>query len=210
MGRAASGTEREGEDEDERLVDLARQDRTAFASLYRRYVVPIHRYCARRLGSREAAEDATSLVFAKALASLPNYRAGPGHSFRAWLFTIAHHVVADSHRAARPALPLADAGDIPDPAPRPEEAALLSEERRSVRALLIHLPPAERQVIELRLAGLTGREIAAVLDKRQNAVDVAQFRAIRRLRAVLAVGTGSQVNDVASSGPVEEANHGGR
>ena len=71
---------------------LAQRDPYAFALLYTRYLDPIHRYCYRRLGSREAAEDATSLVFAKALSALPRYH---DTSFRSWLFTIAHHVVID-------------------------------------------------------------------------------------------------------------------
>jgi hypothetical protein len=47
----------------------------------------------------EAAEDATSLVFAKALAGLPSYRAD-GATFRSWLFTIAHNVVIDAPGAS--------------------------------------------------------------------------------------------------------------
>src|SRR5438093_10757461 len=43
----------------------------AFTLLYRRYLQPIHRYCSLRLGSREAAEDASGGGFLKALA-------GPG------------------------------------------------------------------------------------------------------------------------------------
>jgi len=186
-------------DGDEELVAAAVSDRRAFAPLYRRYVDPVHRYCYRRLGTREAAEDATSLVFAKALAALPGYRSGPGCSFRAWLFTIAHHVVADAHRSARAVAPLEEAGEVVDASPRPEEAVLAAEAARSLRGLLGRLPPAERRVIELRLAGLTGREIAEVLGKNQNAVDVAQFRAIRRLRGLLGV-----------EAKVEEASRGGR
>jgi DNA-directed RNA polymerase specialized sigma24 family protein len=55
-----------------------------------------------------------------------------------------------------------------------------------VRALLLRLPPDQRRILELRLAGLTGPEIAAVLGKRLGAVKVAQSRAIARLRQILA------------------------
>jgi DNA-directed RNA polymerase specialized sigma24 family protein len=43
------------------------------------------------LGTREAAEDANTEIFMRALAALPAYRAG---EFRSWLFAIAHNVVA--------------------------------------------------------------------------------------------------------------------
>ncbi len=80
------------------LVARAQREPQAFAPLYARYAEPVYRYCYRRLGSPEAAADATSQTFAQALAALPRYRAG---SFRAWLFAIAANVVADAHRRRR-------------------------------------------------------------------------------------------------------------
>jgi RNA polymerase sigma-70 factor (ECF subfamily) len=184
-GRALPG----GAIDDDELVARARHDRRAFAPLYARYLDPVHRYCYRRLGSREAAEDATSLVFAKALAALPAYRDG---SFRSWLFGIAHHVVADDLRRCRPHAALDAAGDLLDAAPSPEELALAAEERSSIRDLLARLPAEQCQIIELRLAGLTGPEIAAVLGRSLAAVKVGQFRAYARLRVLLGVVAESQ------------------
>jgi RNA polymerase sigma-70 factor, ECF subfamily len=177
-----------GED-DAVLVERARRDPQDFAPLYGRYVDAVYRYCYRRLGGREAAEDATSAVFAKALAALPAYRDG---SFLGWLFAIAHNVVADVHRRRRPEGPLAAVGDPVDAAPTPEEAALAADERRSVRALLATLPTDQRRVLELRLAGLTGAEIAAVLGRSVAAVKMLQLRAMTRLRADLGVGAAAR------------------
>ena len=73
---------------DSELVAAARVDPHAFTLLYQRYVNTVHRYCYRRLGTREAAEDATSQIFMKVLASLPSCR---NTSFRPWLFAIAHN-----------------------------------------------------------------------------------------------------------------------
>src|SRR6478735_2973651 len=89
----------EGELDEDGIVAQSLHDPRAFAPLYARYAAPIYGYCANRLGSRQAAEDATSVIFAKALTSLPGYR---GPSFRAWLFGIAHHVVADAQRGRGP------------------------------------------------------------------------------------------------------------
>src|SRR3954447_12702789 len=80
------------------LVARAQEDRRAFAPLYVRYADPIYRYCFHRLGTRQAAEDATSLVFEKAIAKLPSFRQ---QSFRSWLFSIAHNVIVDNYRATR-------------------------------------------------------------------------------------------------------------
>ena len=49
--------------DDAALVTAARINRQNFRPLYERYVRQIHGYCYLRLGSRQAAEDATSEVF---------------------------------------------------------------------------------------------------------------------------------------------------
>jgi RNA polymerase sigma-70 factor, ECF subfamily len=167
---------------DAELVARAQADRQAFALLYRRYLDPIHQYCYRRLGSREAAEDATSLVFTKAFVSLPGYRAG---SFRSWLFAIAHHVITDDLRARRVVAELDAAAEAADREPTPEDVVMAAEATSSVVRLLAHLPTGQRRVVELRLAGLTGREVAAVLGCSLASVKIAQVRAYTRLRDLL-------------------------
>lgn len=172
-------------DDDAALVARARDDPLAFAALYDRYIDAIYGYCVLRLGRREVAEDAASVIFSRAFAGLPRYR---GPSFRAWLFGIAHHVVIDVYRTTRSDLSLDAARDLDDPARSPEEAAIASESERALAAALACLTPDQRQVIELRLAGLTGAEIGAALGRSQGAIAVAQHRAMRRLRLLLTPG----------------------
>ena len=171
-------------DADAELVAAALLDRAAFAPLYQQYVDPVFRYCLRRLGSRESAEDATSQVFTKVLAGLPGYRAERS-SFRSWLFAVSHNVLVDFERARRPQQELDGADLIADPDPGPEDAALATESRREVQLLLASVPPDQRRVLELRLAGLTTAEIAQALGMTPNAVRVSQFRAMTRLRLVM-------------------------
>jgi RNA polymerase sigma-70 factor (ECF subfamily) len=172
-----------GAGDDADLVARAQADRQAFALLYRRYLDPVHQYCYRRLGSREAAEDATSLVFTKAFASLPMYRAG---SFRSWLFAIAYHVITDDLRARHVVAELDAAAEVPDREPTPEEVVIAAESHSSIVRLLDHLPSSQRRVVELRLAGLTGREVADVLGCSLAAAKIAQVRAYSKLRGLLA------------------------
>jgi RNA polymerase sigma-70 factor (ECF subfamily) len=170
--------------EEAALVAAAKADPRAFAPLYRRHVGPVYRFCLRRLGDREAAEDAAAEVFARALAGLGGFRGG---SFRGWLFAIAHRAVVDHARAARPRAPLAAAADVADPAPGPEEAAVAAEAAGAVRAVLAQLPRGQRRVVELRLAGLSGVEIAAALGRSHGSVRAQQHRALVRLRRLLGV-----------------------
>jgi RNA polymerase sigma-70 factor (ECF subfamily) len=142
--------------DDAAVVARAQRDPRAFAPLYERYFEAIYRYTYRRLSSHEAAEDATSIVFHRALERLTQFRGG---SFRAWLFTIAHNVVTDTYRERRPTQSFDDAQIDPvDPDATPEETALARELGRSLHEVLAQIAPDQRRVLELRLAGLTGRE----------------------------------------------------
>lgn len=169
-------------DDEDALVARAQRDRREFAALYRQYLTPVYRYCYRRLGSQEAAEDATSQIFAQALAALPRYRSG---SFRAWLFTIAHHVVVDDVRQRRPAAALETAAEIIDPGPSLDEIVIRGEQDHSLAVVMARLDPAQRQVLELRLAGLTAVEIAAVMGRSHGAIRTLQHRTLLRLRELL-------------------------
>ena len=165
------------------LAARAKHDRHAVALLYRRYVDAVYRYCYRRLGSREEAEDAASLVFTRALAGIGRIGDQP---FRAWLFTIAHNVVADIHRARRRTSELPDTVERIDPDPTPEQHLIAAEDGHFIRTLLAQLPAESRRLLDLRLAGLTDAEIATVLGKSHGAVRVAQHRTVARLRALRA------------------------
>ena len=178
----------QGGGDDAGLVALAKLDRRAFAPLYVRYADPVYRYCLRRLGTKEAAEDATVQVFVKVLAALPSYR-DDGPSFRSWHFAVAHNVLVDVERGRRPAHDLEATALVVDRAPGPEAEALAAETRRDVRALLAAVARDQRRVLELRLAGLSTAEIAGVLDRPAAAIRGIQFRAEARLRSLMGVVT---------------------
>ena len=73
-----------------------------------------------------------------------------------------------------------------DPSTGPEENSRSASERRhTIQTLLAQLPTDDRRLLELRLSGLSGSEIAHVLGRSHGAVKVAQFRAIERLRSLI-------------------------
>ena len=169
-------------DSDAALLERARIDRSYFAPIYRRYAPDIFRYCYRCLGSREDAEDATSQVFTQAISKLSQLQ---DDNIRPWIYRIAHNVVIDISRKARPTTSLDDADATSSDMFSPESEALANEDRERVERALATLPARDRQLVQLRLAGLTGEEIAIVLDCSHGAVRVAHHRAIERLRVIL-------------------------
>jgi RNA polymerase sigma-70 factor (ECF subfamily) len=168
------------------LVSQAGQgDTQAFALLYRRYVANVYEFSYHRLGSREAAEDATQTVFLRAYGSLKSCR--DGDRFAGWLFAIARNVVNDSWRARQHVVIVADEwGNLPDGAESPEERAVRTDPRSDLRSARERcLSPAERDVLDLRLQELNDRQIATALGRSHGSVRVMQHRMLKKLRHCL-------------------------
>ncbi len=159
-----------------RLVGAAQRDPGQFAHLYEAHFERVWAFVARRVKTREEAEDLTSEVFHRALAAIRSYETR-GAPFSAWLLRIAANAVIDSsRRASRPAPP----ADLPD-APEPER--LDAEGRARLFRAVAGLPSDQRRVIELRFAEERPiRAIAAALGKTEGAVKQLQLRALRSLR----------------------------
>jgi RNA polymerase sigma-70 factor, ECF subfamily len=177
---------------DAELVRRAQRHATEFGPLYLRYRDRVLRCCLYRLGELAEAEDASSTVFVHALHGITSVH-DDDSSFHPWLFRIAHNEVVDRYkwRALRPETALAAAADLVDPAPSPEEAAMMIETLGRLRTLLGELPPRERAVLELRLADLTTAEIAAVLGMTEGSVWTAQSRGLAKVRDAIRVRIGS-------------------
>ena len=179
------------------LVIRAQHDPLAFAPLYKRYVTSVHRYCFRQTSDPDVAADLTAHIFTKALEGLPRFQTrlsttadracgSNGTTFRSWLFAIAHNAIIDRRRRERPTQPLDPTHEqTTDPDDGPEFRAIHQDELARMIAVLDHLPDSHRQIIELRLAGLTAAEIAASLGLSRAGVKSAQTRAYSRLRDLL-------------------------
>jgi RNA polymerase sigma-70 factor (ECF subfamily) len=170
--------------DDDTLVSAAQEDTAAFAALYERYIGRIYRYLRARTRIEEDAADLTQQVFLRALDALPAYRP-QGAPFAAWLFRIARNAATDAHRRHRDtaawdglpqAMQAAESGS-------PEEAALHTERLERLRDLLRDLDPGKRELLALRFAGgLSSREIALVVGKREAAVKRQLTRTIHDLK----------------------------
>jgi RNA polymerase sigma-70 factor, ECF subfamily len=165
-------------------------DPDAFERFYREHVEAVQRFVARRVDDPYLAADLTADVFVAAIESAGSYRRSRGEPV-AWLFGIAHHVVADAHR--RNAKELRTAARIRGRELVDEDDLVALHERldresaaRALYAELTGLPAGERAVLELvALDGLSVHEAARALGVTTVAARVRLHRARRRLQSRL-------------------------
>ncbi len=121
---------------------MARGDRAALESLYRRHAGWIAGRLARMTQSRDAVEEALQDSFMAYWKSAASYR-GEG-DVGAWMWGIARRRLVSLTRKQ-----IADVPDEPDDFPLlPDDAVVLKEDVAKVRDLVARLPVEQREVIE--------------------------------------------------------------
>jgi RNA polymerase sigma-70 factor (ECF subfamily) len=168
------------ENEDSEMVRAAQLCLADFKLLYLKWLGPVYRYFHYRVGNEKDAEDLTSQVFLKVYEELPRYR-DRGH-FSAWLFAIVRHKAADFFRANRPTISLEEIDPV-DQSGNLLARAVQTDEIRRLQHLIRALPEREQELIRLRfVAGLSYREIGALLNRREDAVRKSTSRLLARLQ----------------------------
>ncbi len=165
------------------LITAARGAPAAFGILHQRYHARVYRYLRARTESPEDAADLTQQVFLQAFDALPRYRER-GLPFAAWLFRIARNAATDFHRRRRQTVAWDHLPEALHPAAQgPEGTVLRREALARLRDLLATLPADKRELLALRfVAGLSQREIAAVVGKSEDAVQKGLTRLLHSLK----------------------------
>lgn len=158
------------------LIAAAQDDPNRFGELYESNFDQVYAFVARRVPSREEAEDLTAEVFHQALAGLAKFE-WQGTPFAAWLLGIASHLIARRwQRAARQA---EVSSDELESIGVPEE----TERQAMFTQLVDRLAGDQRHVIRRRFLDQRSiRDIAQELGRSEGAVKQLQFRAIENLR----------------------------
>jgi RNA polymerase sigma-70 factor (ECF subfamily) len=174
---ASTGPRDEGKER--LLVEAAQKDPSRFADLYEMHFERVYGYVARRVRDRDAAEDITSDVFHRALASLPRFD-WRGIPFAVWLLRIASNLIVDRWKqVGREVLE------------NPPDAVMEScpedvEQRARLFRMVKLLPEDQRRVVTMRFAEEKSiREIAEELGRSEGAIKQLQFRGLQNLRSKL-------------------------
>lgn len=168
------------------LIDAAKTDPAAFGKLYRRYVDKIYNYIYYRTGSVRDAEDLTGKVFFKAMGHIKGYK-HMGLPFSAWLYRIAHNLVANYHRdrSRKKEISLENVpGQIlPQRDPQPESHLVRSQEVQELLNTIRGLADNRQELLILKFVDqLSNAEIGLIMRKSEGAIKSLYHRTLLELR----------------------------
>ncbi len=187
IGEVAPAEPPAGGEDDQALARRAGKDQAAFGELYERHVTAIYRYVFYRVGNEEDAEDLTARVFMRAMKHVGHYD-DRGVPFTAWLYRIAHNVVANYHRdnSRHPSIPL-DEVELHGAHSDDADARIDGQRERSRLLHAIRRLPEERQqlVVLKFVEQLQNSEIGQIMNRSEGAIKSLYHRTLVQLREIL-------------------------
>ena len=178
------------------LEAAIRGDTEAFTVLYERYVSRIFNYIYYRTGSPADAEDLTARVFHRALGHIGKYQQ-KGVPFSAWLYRIAHNLVANWHRdnSRKKEVPLEDHINLAQKTDMPETALVRSQEQEVLMKTIRKMPADRQQLIILKFVDhLSNSEIAVIMGRSEGAIKSLYHRTLLAIRDEMSELTMDQEN----------------
>jgi len=152
--------------DEELMLAYAHGDVRAFDALYQRQRGMLYRFILRSVRDRASADEVFQETWSRLIASSSRYRVES--KFSTWLLQIAHNLIVDTFRRARPQAGPEETEavfrelDAPE-TERPEHVLSEFEQRRRLQLALDALPDEQREAFMLRMeSGLGLEEIAAV------------------------------------------------
>ena len=168
------------------LIERAKSDPSGFGELYEQYVDRIYNYVYHRVGNHYEAEDITARTFQRALEHLGRDE-DRGAPFSAWLYRIAHNLVANWHRdRSRLQRRVISLGEMLQLHPQEDGPARLGEsgEEQAALAGAIRRLPSDRQLLlVLKFSEeLPNAQIGRVMSRSEGAIKSLYHRTLVALR----------------------------
>jgi len=179
-----SNNEKQDQSMEDVLKSAVEGDLDAFSVLYKENVQRIYNYIYYRTGNKHDAEDLTARVFQRALNNIQRYE-DKGVPFSAWLYRIAHNLVANWHRdrGRKKEISIDDVIIEAQGFNQPESSIIKNQEIGHLMEHIRTLPPDRQLLLILKFVdNLTNSEIAAIMDKSEGAIKSLYHRTLLQLR----------------------------
>ena len=170
--------------DEEALKRASQGDREAFGLIYDRYITRIYNYIYYRTGNQHDAEDLTSRVFTRAMKHITNYQ-DRGVPFSAWLYRIAHNLVANWHRdkSRKQEYNLEDGVWSSKESDMPESVLLRVEQHDEILAMVRDIPEDRQMLIIMKFVDhMSNAEIGKIMGKTEGAIKSLYHRTLLSLR----------------------------
>lgn len=168
------------------MIRLAQKDVNAFGPLYDAHFNTVFGFIFKRIRNQPLTGELTSIVFMKAMNSLPKYKI-TGAPFSSWLIRIALNEVRQYHRRTNKeaSVPLNEADLISVY----DELGEKQDKERNLQALLSGLNQLDDEAanyIELRFfEGRSFKEMAEILGISADNAKVRTYRVLKQLRTIM-------------------------
>jgi RNA polymerase sigma-70 factor (ECF subfamily) len=172
----------------DQLIQQAKTNPEAFGQLYELHVEKIYNYIYYRIGNRDDAEDLTARVFYRALNHIPHYK-NKGVPFAAWLYRIAHNLVANWYRdqKRRPTVALDSLNLQGNNRENPHHVAELANEHEILLAAVQKLPSLRQELLTLKyVERMSNAEIGQIMGRSEGAIKSLYHRTLVALKELLA------------------------
>ena len=169
------------------VIKQAKSDKEAFGRLYECYVDKIYNYVYYRTGNERDAEDLTARVFFRAMQHIESYE-DRGFPFSAWLYRIAHNLVANWHRdhSRRQVFSIDNLEHWHITHDGPESAAERIGDREDLLQAIQRLPSDRQDLLIFKFVEqLTNAEIGAIMERSEGAIKSLYYRTLQELRVEL-------------------------
>ena len=170
------------------ILDLAiAGDEKAFSILYQENVKKIYNYIYYRTGNIHDAEDLTARVFQRALKHITNYRRTKV-PFSAWLYRIAHNLVANWHRDSKHKreLPIEEHVFIQSKADVPEKQIEKRQDIDRLMKAIRQLSHDRQQLLILKyVENMSNKDVGVIMKKSEGAIKSLYHRTLKELRKVI-------------------------
>jgi len=171
--------------EEKEIIRKASQgDKEAFGFLYENYVDRIFNYIYYRTGNVHDAEDLTARVFQRAMKHILNYQ-DRGVPFSAWLYRIAHNLVANWYRdnSRKQEVSITEKLILPAKHEHPETTIMRTDKQDALLHLIRTLPQDRQQLLILKFVeDYSNAEIGEIMGRSEGAIKSLYHRTLLALR----------------------------
>lgn len=164
-------------------------DKNAFGEIYRIFLDRIYRFVYFLVRDEHLAEDITQNTFLKAWKKIGDFSSERG-TVQAFLYTIARNLVIDTQRKKKEQILSVEIENLIPSGENLEENFINGEIREEIRKSLEILPEEDREIVALKyFEDMDYKEIAEIVRKKEGAIRVRMFRALKILREFLEKGS---------------------